>query len=307
MTRIWRVAASCIAALLATGAQGAALDRYDAFVTVGDSLSDPGNLYRATSSDPSVATQPSDPPYPDGRFTNGPVWAEIVGDMFEQADKPVVNVAYGGARVVTNGDIVPDMPQQLDEIAGLTQTQLGTRPLGAVWLGANDLFALIDGGLQGEPLEQASRTVAQAMLDGLTRLTGEIGIGDLVVFTLPDLSLTPRYRGTPLARPAETASEAFNAALRGGLPGVPATVTLVEIDVFFDELVQHPTMFGVADATVPCVIPDAPICERPDARAFYDAVHPSAPLHAAIADTVEAELIPMPMPRPSGQPASASQ
>ena len=54
-------------------ADAASLNGFTSFWTIGDSLSDPGNLYAATG-----GAQPQSPPYYEGRFSNGPVWAETV-------------------------------------------------------------------------------------------------------------------------------------------------------------------------------------------------------------------------------------
>jgi phospholipase/lecithinase/hemolysin len=58
----------------------------------GDSLSDTGNVYRATG-----RTTPPDPPYFRGRFSNGPVWVEHLGARSGVKPERRRNFARGGA------------------------------------------------------------------------------------------------------------------------------------------------------------------------------------------------------------------
>src|SRR5258708_9793252 len=60
-------------------------------VVFGDSLSDTGNLYK-------IYKIPVSPPYYEGRFSNGPVWPEILIAFYfpEDANEHLVDYAYGG-------------------------------------------------------------------------------------------------------------------------------------------------------------------------------------------------------------------
>ncbi|HBY58715.1 MAG TPA: hypothetical protein DEH78_02760, partial [Solibacterales bacterium] len=90
----------------------------------GDSLSDTGNIYRATTLLNTltlglVPVTPQSPPYSGGRFSNGPVWAETTAARFGLASDaqsagmslgilgsqtgPGRNYAIGGARTGTGG------------------------------------------------------------------------------------------------------------------------------------------------------------------------------------------------------------
>lgn len=94
-----------------------------------------GNLYAVTH-----GTTPASPPYWNGRFSSGPVWAEHIDDYFASEGKPFDNVAYGGARAVPDTDAVPDLPTQVGIVAARSSGLLGSRPLAAMWIGANDIF-----------------------------------------------------------------------------------------------------------------------------------------------------------------------
>src|SRR5262245_14581793 len=88
------VALSLTALLLPSSAQ--ARNPLTEVVVFGDSLSDTGNLFLASGG--TVAT----PPYFNGRFSNGPVWVEVLADKLGlDAPTPSVlggtNFAFGGA------------------------------------------------------------------------------------------------------------------------------------------------------------------------------------------------------------------
>jgi phospholipase/lecithinase/hemolysin len=82
-------------ALIAIPASASEPATYNQIVVFGDSLSDNGNLYRTA-----LGLMPKSPPYYQGRFSNGPAWADIAAKYF--ADKHNVtleNYAVGGETV----------------------------------------------------------------------------------------------------------------------------------------------------------------------------------------------------------------
>lgn len=298
-----RIALTLVALVLAGGAAAAPVDRYSSFFVFGDSLSDNGNLFAATGG----ATPGA--PYVNGRFSNGPVWAEGVAAEFAAQGSVTVNFAFGGAQAVTNGDPVPDLPLQLGIYgASVPGAALGPRPLASLWFGANDLFAALDAFALGTigvgDVEAAGRAAADAVAAGATQL-GLGGITDVVIFNLPDFGSLPAYAlfqpGSVAA--ANAGTDAFNARLAQNIVGLRATgFTVIDIDTnaLFDQLLANPASFGVLDATNPCFIPGFALCTpaEADALAFFDPVHPNATIHAAIADVVTARIAAVPVPLP---------
>lgn len=291
----------------------AATTGYTSFWALGDSLSDPGNLYSLSGE-----VVPA-PPY-DQRFSDGPVWAEYVAEDFTDANLPVGNFAYGFARAIANVDPfpwqIPDLPQQIDTFEMQSAGQLGDRPLAALWFGANDLFASIEEQLlSGAPNPAAvigtAVNAAVAVGEGI-RDIAKTGVRDFLVFNLPPLELTPRFArpspvGIPAAAPlAGVGADTFNASLRAILDGLDdeLNVSLLDMDSIFTQAVANPGFFGLSDATNPCTIPGPPpetACSADEAasKLFFDLVHPTTAAHRKIADIVQNRISIAPVPVPA--------
>ena len=281
-------------------ADAAPLDRFTSFHVFGDSLSDPGNLFALTGRPAS--------PYFDGRYSNGPVWAEHLAASFAARGLSATNAAIGGAKAGGPQPLDPLFPidvsvgGQVARFAAALPANptvtLGTRPLAAIWAGANDLFAAIG----GPDVETAARTAADAVgLHAMTLVAG--GITDLLIPNLPDLSLTPAYqlfRSAADRADARLATLAFNARLDdqiGALRAAGANVRSLDISALFGDLIANPFAFGLLDARVPCVIPGVYACTPAEANllAFFDPVHPNAVVHQTVANRATAALAPVPV------------
>ncbi len=291
----------------------AATAGYTSFWAFGDSLTDPGNLYSLSGG----AVPP--PPY-EQRFSDGPVWAEYVAQGFTDANLPAGNFAHGYARAVANIDPfpwqIPDLPQQIDTFEMQPSSQLGDRPLAALWFGANDLFAAIEEQLlSGAPNPAAvigtAVNAAVAVGEGI-RDIAEAGVRDFLVFNLPPLDLTPRFAlpgpvGIPAAAPlAGLGADTFNASLMAVLDGLgdDLNVSLLDMDSILTQAVANPGLFGLSDATNPCTIPGLPpetACSADEAagKLFFDLVHPTTAAHREIADTVQERISIAPVPVPA--------
>jgi outer membrane lipase/esterase len=280
-----RSAAAALAAfvVLASGAGAATLEgRYSSLAVLGDSLSDPGNLFAQVGVPPS-------PPYFNGRFSNGPVYADLLAQDFGALGRPVVNVAFGGAQAATDGDFIPDLPAQLGLLAAnLPAAAVGANGLGIVFAGANDILGTVGAG----DAVEAARDAARAVVDA-ARALRVFGFAEVAVFTLLDLGQIPRFQLVEplLADEASAATAAFNRELRRSLRPLGEErrrVRLLDAAAFLND-----TLAGVAQPVLPCLstvaaLDTVPACEG---FAFFDDVHPTAAVHAAFADYVEAELL----------------
>jgi outer membrane lipase/esterase len=293
-----RLAVAATMVLACSQAQAASLT---SFWALGDSLSDPGNLYAATKNGPDP--QPPSPPYYEGRFSNGPVWAEYVANDFKAEGLATGNFAYGGARAIPDGvDKIPDLPAQIGLFGANATGHLGTRPIASIWMGANDL---IFNGVPAGNAADVGKAAAEAVAGGALALAG-MGVRDLLLFNLPDLGNTPLYAlsDDPLARAQATSgSLAFNSELAWQIPKLRmAGVNVIEIDMagLFEDLLANPPAYGVANATFPCLAPEEPPCTAEQALllAFFDPVHPNSVIHQEIAELVSAEIAAIPLPLP---------
>ncbi len=84
-------------------------------VFFGDSLTDPGNIYDATSDLPEIVKDQTDllpfppsPPY-DERFSDGPIYAEYLATSLGIPAESTANYAYGGAKSSDDQTLVEDV------------------------------------------------------------------------------------------------------------------------------------------------------------------------------------------------------
>ncbi len=276
---------SAPAPVLALGLQ----QDFSSFIVIGDSLSDDGNLFAATG-----GAVPASPPYFQGRFSDGPVWSDMIAAEFEGAGKPAANVAFGGARATTatgGAFDIPDLEQQLQILGGAIAGGFdpGPRPLTTVWLGANDAFGARDAGDPAAIGRQAADDVADAVL----QLAG-LGFMDFILPNLPTLGDTPNYAADPVggARVAE-AGLAYNARLALDVAGLRTTpgLTIYTPDMLalFEALEANPSAYGITEPDEPC-LDGGTVCADPSGYALFDDVHPTTLVHGYIADEIRASV-----------------
>jgi phospholipase/lecithinase/hemolysin len=243
---------------------------FDTLVVFGDSLSDNGNLYAI---DP--AQVPSDYYY-QGRFSNGPVWAEYLAEE-DFLDCSLVDRAYGGA--TTDGSSPPGLIAQVSAHTG--SATLGDNTLFAIWIGANDF-------LNGSVDYAASAANIGTALDALATFGAE----HILILNLPDLGSTPRYLGTPDEAGVRTLIQGFNGALATVIDAFQVanpTVSVYEFDIyaFLQTVADDPGSYGFTNATQVC--PSYSIAGDFDNSAgyvFWDEIHPTTEAHDVIADQI---------------------
>jgi outer membrane lipase/esterase len=303
-------------ALVAASTEVYAQSQFSTVYVFGDSLSDrgriPGLLLQQDPSFPILF--PVSPPYFDHRFSNGPTYAERVPGLIGAAPNPNQNFAVGGAETNTDniansflsgfGVQLPGIRTQID-----TFTSSGGRfqPSAAVihFGGANDYFAFLD--------QTTPPTLAQVPAE-VASVTGNIqsniqalaaaGAKTIVVPNVPDLGITPSYRGTPLQDVASAASAQHAAALNAQLGGLARQLNVNIVVVDFATGVRHvlanPGLFGFTNVTDACVTstsslpsyvtPGTP-CANPNQHLFWDVVHPTEAGHQILAQYVADTLL----------------
>ena len=117
--------------------------RHSQLIVFGDSLTDTGNLY-------SLIGIPPDPPYYQGRSSNGPLWVEYIAPQLKLNSDVVVNHAWVGAKTGRENvfDDLPlpptvSLPGLLDAVDMFSASgEVDPKALYIVWIGSNDLLEL---------------------------------------------------------------------------------------------------------------------------------------------------------------------
>ena len=254
-----------VAAGLATGVTSAAA--FDRMVVFGDSLSDSGNA---------------------GRFSNGPVWVEQLGNRLGLTVQPSesggLNYAIGGARLDSGSG-----PTSLPAQAG--RYHRGKQPIGrilhVVFGGGNDLLAAVEA-----PGAEGVVDAAAAALGNIVVHLAEHGATDILVPNLPDVGITPaiRSRGGAARDHARRLTDRFNAEVERALAEVAARsdVQIYRLDVhaMAERVREGPASFGFADVETPCIA-----LRTCDGYLFWDHVHPTTHAHARLAEAAAEMLL----------------
>jgi phospholipase/lecithinase/hemolysin len=274
-----------LAALLLLSPVHAQVSKPASIVVFGDSLSDTGNAFEATGH----AVPPS-PPYFDGRFSNGPVWVEVVAEHFGLKVEPALqggtNFAVGGAKLGTDLD---NMMNQVQVFLNTSHVINGIHPddLFIVFGGGNDLSS----GLGVSDQEGFVTETAMKVGDIIDELAAH-GAAIFLVPNIPNRGLAPaaRSRGTEAEEQALTL--AFNAAVDVIVADAATrlNVKIIRVDLFTlaQSAVTMPAPFGFTDVTNPCLVKQGAafaVCSAPDFHLFWDDIHPTERGHQLIAST----------------------
>jgi outer membrane lipase/esterase len=274
------LAAGVVGATLAVVSAEAAAQQFTNMIVFGDSLSDSGRLFAITG-----GTQPPSPPYFAGRFSNGPVWVELLpGRLGGFTFSPATNFAVGGAESGTGGPL--GVTQQL-ALSGAAPVNPGT--LGVVWAGANDYL---------NRLATVGPTVLVPQVIGnIVTAAGTVaarGAGAVLVANLPDLGSTPggAAQGPATAFNLRAVTNIHNSGLHGALMGLEASrnTRIIVLDTYglFADVLANPSLYGITNTSIPCITPAGATGACASAAAasgalFFDPIHPSATAHATIA------------------------
>jgi phospholipase/lecithinase/hemolysin len=272
---------------------------FDNVYVLGDSLSDQGNLFIGTAGIVSPANAaPASDHYFNGRFSNGPIYADVLAQALGVPLTPSLaggnNFAFGGARTTYNISEAPfgplpagSLPSSLNREVGAFKSRNINDPNGLyiVFSGSNDIGDILALGMNPGVVIP---TLLTGVLNAIEAFK-DAGAQTVVVPNVPDLGRTPALLGNP--NPAASAlgtffSAQYNAALHSALATVSGT-HVIEFDTFgfLTELVTNPGAFGLTNVTTPCYSgfvdpnPAATECATPDMFAFWDRIHPTSRLH----------------------------
>lgn len=257
--RAFALTAALAAEPAAAGPAGAAVPPYSGLVVFGDSLSDVGNA---------------------GRFSNGPVWVEVLARRLGTEMRPS---RTGGSNYAVGGALTHGRPTDIrGQSAAFLAAHDGAADPAALYVvygGANDLLA---GGCTG-PGEAVARTAAAALRATVDDLAAA-GARHILVPNLPNIGYAPVVQafGPACVSEAGRLTRAFNAALDAELRKVEQKhgLTLLRLDVFAlaEDVMSDPAAAGFQDVREPC---RGGAC---DDALFWDTLHPTTNGHARLAE-----------------------
>jgi outer membrane lipase/esterase len=309
------VLAVALAAFQPLGASAEGQPEFEKVVVFGDSLSDPGNVFVSTGQ---YAVRPFAPipsaPYVIGglHFTNGSTWAERLSLQLAslsgagpalRAPWFFTNFAFGGARARAGAPSAsPDLGAQVAMHFANAGGMADADALYVIWFGANDVRDALEA-LAVDPTGAQSFGIVQAAITAVANNVVTLwsaGARTFLVPNVPNLASTPAVAAqpAPVRGAAAQLSAAYNAALGQALAGLEAQLTATRIervDVFalLNAVLAAPSAYGLANTTEPClrfgVVVDA-ICADPRRHMFWDAIHPTAAVHAILARHAAAVL-----------------
>lgn len=299
-----RIALAIASVALSASPTLAAQLNFDRLYVFGDSLSDQGNSFAATGQN-----LPPSPPYFPGRFSNGLVWIDFLGESLELAPVTLaeaqttpasqgINFAFGGASTGTTNSNNALLPPGSPSLPGVTtQVELyqslaasgAATPDDALyvyWAGANDY---ISGGATSsqQPLANIDRNL-EALYSS--------GARSFLVANLPDLGETPvgQTQGAiALSQVTREHNQGLSTLLNNfGQRRSDATVIALDTGAIFDTVLQNPTQFGFSSTGNCFAIAElffgtpnpAALAACGETALFYDELHPTSNAHRLIAD-----------------------
>jgi len=273
-------------------------------VVFGDSLSDNGNLYAFMKN-----KMPLSPPYFEGRFTNGPVWVELLTSYFypQDGNDHLLNYAFGGAEISEKGDSGAffTFDREIDAYLlahnNVLEKEYWRTSLFIVWIGANNYLAIPDNA------QAAVNEVMKGLIRGLKTLVKK-GATHILVVNMPDLGKIPIAREFKAVKILSMLSRRHNKLLALRMAQLARSyphVQWISFDVneMMHDILTHPADHGFSNIRDTCyeemveepssqsilkmVATVKPHLNNPDAcngYLFFDPVHPSAPAHAEMAE-----------------------
>lgn len=297
------LAACCSTALLNASAARAA--DFSAEYVFGDSLSDNGNL---ASIGPSIGLTFTDPPSFNNSFTNGPVAVQLLAESLGLSANASLwltsptpqgtNYAVGGATSATPPKGVINLLNQVDAYSAFESGRADSNALYVVMIGGNDVRNAALGAGAG-----AVTAGVQAELAAISTLNGE-GAEHFLVVNVPNVGLIPEFTEADPPNPTQVAdatmfSQMYNADLAGGLAGLDlgGEATLTDFDLY-DFNANILANAGFTNTTDPCYsnTPGSTAsntgCSTAniDSFVYWDAIHPTARIHALWAAGFEAAV-----------------
>ena len=295
---------------------------YSGIVVFGTSLSDSGNAFAlrgGTNTAPDYDVNPllvPNAPYARGghHFSNGATWIEqfaralglagAVRPAYSSESPIATNYAVGAARACdAPGDENVNLADQVAAFLADSSGVARSDALYVIEMGGNDvrdaivvaLRVLQHGGTFPQAVQAAAPVLAcaqQAIQTAIVTLQAA-GAKDFLVWTAPDLGLTPAIRslGPGAMQVATFLATMFNTQML--LPTVQALdqayehidITVLDAFTLLRQITANPANFGLTNTTTACITPNAEpfFCQAVDEYLFWDGIHPTQATHALVA------------------------
>ena len=259
----------------------------------GDSLSDMGNAKA------SLLNTPDEPPYWQGRFSNGEVWLGGLYDAYGLTSSigsglatSGANRAFGGAQTGSGYAylVIPNVGTQITSYLANVQSTIPSNAVVSLWAGGNDF-------LYGSA---NADTIATNMEAHIRQLAGA-GARTLIVPNLPPLEDTPEIQSRSASQQNTIRNEVidYNNQLATLLVNLRAElgITIHTIDAWtiFGDITNNKQALGLtnvqdAACTGGTTLLPLPICNggstvaaNVDEYVFFDKAHPTRVMHGVIA------------------------
>lgn len=298
----------------------------DQVVVFGDSLSDNGNTWNYTyywnKIDPwNIPVVPKSPPYYNGRFSNGPVWVEVLA---QSINATLIDWAYGGSWVEKISNFLPSLSMQVKEYYYRDSDKNMGQHLFVIWDGSNDYMHD-----PNTPPDAVDNTIADIKYN-IEYLIGA-GAKNFLLVGLPDFSKVPGIiaQGPDFAAAKGALAAEHNQKLFAMIDSerqLYPDVKFVAVDIkdYFNDMTSNPAKYNLQNVTDPCysggftlrqqllqswqdqhhmsgpinmmdnpqlreaylvgqLSDDVTKCDNEDAYLYWDKVHPTRAVHQIIA------------------------
>jgi phospholipase/lecithinase/hemolysin len=270
-------------------------------IVFGDSLSDNGNLYEYMK-----RQLPLSPPYYQGRFTNGPVWVELLMKYYypTTSDAHLFDYAFGGAGVLDDDDDdgVFTLRREMDSYFLAHDNVADAKSMYVIWIGSNNYIAVPD------DVEKSLSDVSIGIQHALQRLVDK-GAKHIMVVNVPDLGSIPAARDFDAVEELTYLSTQHNLRLEKQVLGFQTSYPdvqwlFLDVNTVMKDMILHPEKYGFTNVTDTCyeevthhysskantileLASSVKTKNTPnacDGYLFFDPVHPSAPVHQLMAE-----------------------
>jgi len=255
----------------------------------GDSLMDTGNLYIATTG--AGSPTPISPPYFNGRFSNGPLFDELIAGTYGITLTPSLlggnNFSWAGAQTgtgFTNG-FIPNVQNQIGSF-------LSSRPGGIA--DPNAVYWIEGGGNDVLPASQSANVpgaigvIVNNIATEILTLAGS-GAKNFVIVNVPNVGATPRVQdmGPAAAAGATAITMGINQGLLQALSSIRASdpslnLQLLDFFALGNMVAANPLAYGFTNTTAPCLT-ETTLCGNPDQYLYWDSFHPTAAVGRLVA------------------------